>query len=236
MDINSVLRVDGRLERGQYQEDIKHPIILHDESALARLIIKDVHESLLHASVDRTTHELRASFYILRIKQVVRNVISKCAKCKLLYARPAAPMMAPLPAHRIRPFDRPFQMVGIDYFDPFTISMLRRKLKRYGVMFTCLNTRTVHIEVSDSLDTDLFLLAFWRSPIDVVALRSSSDIGTNLVAGDREIREKPDNVDQEKIGSNLANRYIEWKFSPPAATNDGDSFLAPLDGRIPELD
>ena len=225
MDINSVLRVDGRLERGQYQEDIKHPIILHDESALARLIIKDVHESLLHASVDRTTHELRASFYILRIKQVVRNVISKCAKCKLLYARPAAPMMAPLPAHRIRPFGRPFQMVGIDYFGPFTISMLRRKLKRYGVMFTCLNTRAVHIEVADSLDTDSFLLAFWRfadrrgRPQIVY-----SDNGTNLVAGDREIREQLENLDQEKIGSNLANRYIEWKFSPPAAPHFGGAW------------
>jgi transposase InsO family protein len=159
------------------------------------------------------------------MKQVVRNVINKCARCKLLYAQPAAPLMAPLPAHRIRPHGRPFSMVGIDYFGPFTISMLRRKLKRYGVMFTCLNTRAVHLEVADSLDTDSFLLAFWRfadrrgRPHIVY-----SDNGTNLVAGDREIREQLDQLDQEKIGSNLANRYIEWHFSPPAAPHFGGAW------------
>ena len=46
-------------------------------------------------------------------------------------------------------------------FGPFIIKQRRSEVKRYGAMFTCVNTRAVRIEVTNSLDTDSFMQA-WR--------------------------------------------------------------------------
>ena len=66
----------------------------------------------------------------------------------------------------------------------------RTKVKRYGVIFTCLTLRAVHIEVASSLDTESFINALRR----FIARRGQpeemrSDNGGNFVEGDKEIRE-----------------------------------------------
>ena len=58
-------------------------------------------------------------------------------------------------------FDRlqeepPFTYFGVDLFAPFAICSKRKELKRYGVFFTCLCSRAIHIEVAHSLDTYIF--------------------------------------------------------------------------------
>ena len=62
----------------------------------------------------------------------------------------------------------PFTNTGIDYFRPLTIKQGRRTRstdgtsKRYGAIFTCLNTCVVHIELVGSLLTNNFILALRR--------------------------------------------------------------------------
>ncbi|XP_045029733.1 uncharacterized protein LOC123472386 [Daphnia magna] len=225
LDVNSVMRVGGRLDRSAFNEDIKHPIILHHESQLARLVIQERHIYLEHSRPDRTLHDVRSRYYIPKLRRIIKSVVGDCAKCRLLRSKPAPPIMAPLPSYRLRPFTRPFSGTGIDYFGPMPITMLRRSLKRWGVMFTCLTTRAVHIELAETLSTDSFLLAFWR----FVNVRGCpgvvySDNGTNLVAGEKEISEGLARFNQERIGSKLAKRGIEWHFSPPIAPHFGGSW------------
>ena len=55
-----------------------------------------------------------------------------------------------------------FTYRGVDLFGPFTITNYRKELKRYGVMFTCLCSRTIHIEVAQLLETDSFILSLRR--------------------------------------------------------------------------
>lgn len=50
-----------------------------------------------------------------------------------------------------------------------------------------------------------------------------SDNGTNLFAGEKEISEGLAWFNQDRIESNLANRDIEWHFSPPVAPHFGGS-------------
>ena len=90
--------------------------------------------------------------------------------------------MADLPEDRVTPDDPPFTYVGMDYFGPFEIKRGRSLVKRYGVVFTCLSTRAIHLEKADSLDTDSCINAIRR----FVARRGQvqevrSDNGTNLV-------------------------------------------------------
>ena len=59
--------------------------------------------------------------------------------------------MADLSPDRVTPGMPPFSFVGVDYFGPFTVKRGRCSVKRYGVLFTCLVLRTIHIEVSHTL-------------------------------------------------------------------------------------
>ena len=225
LDEKGVLRVGGHLEFGPLPEDMKHPVILHWSSSLARLVILEAHEQALHGSVERTIHEIRRQYYILRIRSAVRRVIGKCVQCKRLRAEPDIPLMAPLPAIRLQSHRPPFAVTGIDYFGPFQVVILRRTVKRYGVMFTCLTTRAVHIEVAATLDTSSFLMAFWRFA-DRRGLPAIvfSDNGTNLTSGERELNEGIARWNQQHITDQLARRHVEWIFSPPSAPHFGGTW------------
>lgn len=80
------------------------------------------------------------------------------------------------------PDDPPFTRVGVDYFGPFEVRCGRSLIKKYGVIFTCLAVRAVHIELASSLDTDLCINALWRFIArqgQVEEIRS--DNGTNFI-------------------------------------------------------
>ena len=94
--------------------------------------------------------------------------------------------------------------------------------KRYGVLFTCLAVRAVHIEVAHSLDTSSFINALRR----FIARRGSprvirSDNDTNLTSGERELREAIGGWNKSKIGEFLLQKEVRWVFNPPAASHMG---------------
>ena len=130
--------------------------------------------------------------------------------------------MAPLRQERMTPDKPPFSFVGIDYFGPLIVKVARSNHKRYGVIFTCLATRAVHLEVAHTLDTDSFLAAFQRfvsrrgRPLKVF-----SDNGTNLTSGERELKEAIQSWNQRTINDRLLQQEISWHFNPPHASHAG---------------
>lgn len=131
-------------------------------------------------------------------------------------------VMADLPSDRLVPDEPPFTSVGVDYFGPFEIKRGRTMIKRYGVVFTCLTVRAVHIEVASSLDTDSCIHALRR----FIARRGQvrlmrSDNGTNFVGTERELREAVQALNNAKIQDTLQSKGITWVFNPPAASHFG---------------
>ena len=130
--------------------------------------------------------------------------------------------MANLPAKRLNAYVAPFTHTGVDYFGPFEVKLLRRTMKRWCCLFTCLSTRAVHIEVVHSLDTESCLAAITK----FIARRGRpktvlSDNGSNFVGSARELKQYIDSWNKTQIAERLHQQDIEWSFNPPGAPHFG---------------
>ena len=130
--------------------------------------------------------------------------------------------MAELPQVRVTPAQKPFDAVGIDFFGPFEGKRGRVTKKHWGVVFTCLASRAIHLDVTESLDTSAFMNSFRR----FVSRRGRcsvvySDNGTNLVGACREMRDCISNWDENAISCVAAKRGVTWHFNPPKASHYG---------------
>ena len=107
--------------------------------------------------------------------------------------------------------------MSVDFGGPFLTKQGRGKTcqRRHLCLFTCLETRAVHLKVGFSLDTDAFLNAFYRMtsrhclPKNVVCGN-----GTNFVGGSNELKELQA-LDQNKIQDTTTSHGIKWHFHPP---------------------
>lgn len=102
----------------------------------------------------------------------------------------SAKKMADLPISRLACDSPPFTCVGTDYFGPVEVKRVRSLVKRYGVLFTCLASRAIHLEMAYSLDTDSCILALRRFICRRGQVQEMiSDNGTNYVGAKRELRD-----------------------------------------------
>ncbi|XP_069983718.1 uncharacterized protein [Penaeus vannamei] len=130
--------------------------------------------------------------------------------------------MADLPEDRITSNVPPFTHTGTDCFGPFLVKKGRSNLKRYGVIFTCLVTRAIHIEVVESMETDFYINAFRRFIArrgPVTSIRS--DNGTNLVGAEKELRKELEKLKHSVIAEVMLLKGVTWQFNPPHASHFG---------------
>jgi len=161
LDKNKILRVGGRLKESDMNFDMMHPIILDRNHHLTQLIIKWIHMQNSHAGLSTLTNLTRQRFWIPQCRRTCKKVIAKCVRCQRYSAKPYMETFDQLPQERIRSFSmRPFQYVGIDYLGP--ICTLSNGNKVYILLFTCMQVRAVHLEVTLSLAYDEFCNAFSR--------------------------------------------------------------------------
>ena len=165
---------------------------------------------------------LQQEYWIIGLRNALRKIKSRCIRCRHRNANQIHPPMADLPRERLDEHVLPFTHTGVDYFGPFEVKFLRRTLKRWCCLFTCLTTRAVHIEVAQSLDTESCLAAVTR----FIARRGYpntiiSDNGTNFVGAANELKAFMNEWDTAKIESDLAQKKIVWKFNPPGAPHFG---------------
>ena len=96
-------------------------------------------------------------FWLTGCKRHTLSIIHKCVTCRRQRGRSSNQKMSDWPADLTEPGQPTFTSVGVDIFGPWEVVTRRTRgvpanSKRWAAMFTCLVTRTVHIEVvEDSL-------------------------------------------------------------------------------------
>ena len=153
---------------------------------------------------------IRERYWIVQARVSLHRVLNGCFHCKRTQASVGRQKMANLPEDRVSPSEPPFSHVGVDCFGPLLVRRGRSTVKRYGVLFTCLAVRAIHIEVTHTLDTDSFIHALRR----FIARRGQpqcirSDNSSNFVRGEKELREAIQDWNQEKIYEFLLAKNIE---------------------------
>lgn len=219
---DGLLKVGGRLSKAVMPEEVKHPVILSKDQFISKLILQHIHKLLGHAGRNHMLSTLRKKYWITNANTACRKIISDCVICRRYQGKLGEQKMSDLPQERLIPNLPPFTNTGVDYFGPIEVKKGRSMIKRYGVIFTCMASRAIHIEVAYSLDTSSCVNAVRRFICrrgQVVHLRS--DNGTNFIGAERELREALSCLDHSKIQRALLSEGLKWSFNTPAGSHHG---------------
>ncbi|XP_014665117.1 PREDICTED: uncharacterized protein LOC106807320 [Priapulus caudatus] len=219
---NGLLRVGGRLSQSNMPAESKHPVILPKNSPVSDLVLRQIHHDLKHSGRNHMLARLRQRYWLVNAPSAIRRVIAKCVICRKQRSPVGEQKMSNLPEDRLVPDEPPFTRVGVDYFGPFEVKQRRSRVKRYGVIFTCLTSRAIHLEIAASLDTDSYINALRR----FIARRGQvtkmrSDNGTNFVGAERELARAISDWNLSQIHDSMLQRNVDWQFNPPAGSHHG---------------
>ena len=162
LDKDGVLRVGGCIRHADLNDEIKFPIILPRDGHITKLLVWHFHEASLHQGRTTTLNEIRSNgYWIIGGSSSVSRHILSCVRCRKLRSSPQSQKMSDLPEDRLHQ-EPPFMYCAVDYFGPWIVKDKGKELKRYGILFTCMASRAIHLEVAHSLETDSFINALRR--------------------------------------------------------------------------
>ena len=124
-------------------------ILLPPNHSVTEAIVKHAHRVAFHQGVGATAAILSGEYHIARGE--VKRIINTCQQCRRYRARPFNPPEAPLIGWR-RELSRCFAVTGVDYFGP--IYPFGGRKKCYVLLFTCFQSRAVHLELAMSQSID----------------------------------------------------------------------------------
>ncbi|XP_050419153.2 uncharacterized protein LOC126832434 [Patella vulgata] len=227
IDEYGLLRVGGRLSKAELPFQEKSPIILPASAHISTLIIRHHHELVQHQGRHFTEGAVRAAgFWIVGGKRLISSIIFKCVKCRKLRGKQEFQKMSDLPGNRLKPAP-PFTYVGVDTFGPWSVVSRRTRghqanSKRWAIIFTCLTTRAIHLEVIEDMGTSGFINALRR----FIAIRGNvsefrSDRGTNFIGTTNELNMEVIMDENGPVINFLNNRKAKWIFNPPHSSHMG---------------
>lgn len=236
VDQNGFLRVGGRLANADIPEETKHQFILPPQARISQLIIRDAHLTTIHGGPQLMLAHLRRSYWITRARQIVKSVVHHCPICVRYDQAQNVQLMGNLPTDRVTQAEC-FLHTGLDFAGPFMVKKQRGRppaiercskqpvtstLKVWIVIFICLSTRAVHIDVLLGLTIEEFLAAFERFTMRKGrCVKLISDNGTTFVGSDKELSRVLQSWSQTLPEQNLSRFGTDWQFITPRAPHQG---------------
>ena len=223
-DEDGIIRVGGRVDQALASYDTRHPVLLPRKHQISHLITRCYHE-IGHTGVATTVAKIKRKYWIIRSHDLAKLIRLRCVVCRKLDAKVEEQYMANLPRIRLQPLMPPFYHTACDYFGPYHLKISRNKrAKYYGVIFTCLITRAVHLELTVDYSTMEFLQTLRRFfSIRGYPALLMSDNGSQLVGAERELKEMIKGWSHKELKEFGAERGMEWKFTTPAAPHQNGS-------------
>ena len=143
----------------------------------------------------RQTHQyghsgVAATVAKVRAHSLTKSVKYECVFCKKSQAQCETQKMANLPEIRLAPYTPPFYNTACDYFGPYHVKIGRNKSTKHdGVVFTCLNTSSIHLEMAVDYSAMEFIQVLrWFFAVCGKPALILSDNGTKLVGAERELK------------------------------------------------
>ena len=179
LDENGIIRV-----KGKFKDKHRCHMLLHNNSHLTVLIIRDIHEKFMHAGCYTVIRELRKSFWVLKGFSSVRKILRNCVPCKRVNERPIKLNQNDYRESRIDPPKVPFSSIFIDYIGPINMRMNADVKKVWIMIITCLWSRAVSLEICFSADVKEFLRTLQLHIYNYGMFSSCmSDLGSQITAG-----------------------------------------------------
>ena len=229
VDSSMLLRVGGREQNSKASYASQHPIILHGNHPLTKLIVLSEHLRLLHAGAQLVTSMLSLSFHIIGHRKLIRSITRGCITCRRHAVKPKPQILGQLPMERVTP-DTVFDRIGVDYAGPIYVKYgyVRKPtvVKTYVCVFVSLTVKAVHLELVSDLSTDAFIACLRR----FISRRGIpgliwSDHGSNFVGAARELKELSEFLElqktQKEISEFCTSVNIHWKFIPERSPHFG---------------
>ena len=228
LDTEGVIRVGGRTRDSDLTYEQKFPIIINGKALLAQRIISHCHSLCKHQGRETTLYEIRThGFWITGAREAIYKVISSCVMCIRFRGKPQVQLMADLPSDRLHP-TAPFTYAGMDVFGPYHVKQGRSTVKRYGLIFTYLYSRAVHLEMLTALGTNEFMNGYRRMTSRRGPVRElRCDNGTNFTGTSNELNKERASMNKEELRDRLAQHHcdmVSFNFNPPLSSHMGGSW------------
>lgn len=217
IDSQGLLRVGGRIDNSNYPFDKRHPVLLHANHSLTKLLFVQEHKQLMHAGPQHLLASIRNLYWPIGGRNLARRVARNCIICRRFAAKHMENIMGDLPAEKVEA-DFPFSTVGVDMAGPFQITDRKGRgckiTKCYLCVFICFRYKCIHLEAVSEMSKDAFILALKR----FIARRGIPrqiycDNGGNFVAAAIPIHDFfKDN--KEPLLDFASHRRIDFRFSP----------------------
>ena len=227
---DGLIKGGGRLAAAGLTFGRRHPILI-PESGLGDALIEYLHHEGGHQGRKLDAALIRDQGYSpIGGRGRIQGIIRRCGICKVSRGEPMKQKMAELPEQRLWKTP-PFYHCGMDVFGHFIISHGKHTRAQPGkrkvrvLLFTCLYSRAVHLEILEGITSESFrnaLSRFENTRGECAYLRI--DQGSNFMG----VRNGSFNM-----CSGLASELIEevqqdwemrgkvWDLSPPTASHFG---------------
>lgn len=175
--------------------------------------------------------KIRLRFWIPKIHNIVKSIRYNCVICKKLDGNLNSQIMGQLPEERRMP-SPPWYNTAIDLFGPMKIRDQIKKQttgKCYGVLFNCMSTRAVHIDLASDYSTEAFLLVLRRfTSLTGYPAKLYSDNVPQLASANEELQNMTKNLSAYELKEFGVNEGLKWEFTSADAPWQNGISEAPI--------